>query len=106
MKSNQGIETFPDGYLQIIFFAYTIITTTNWKLKFGDEKMTYTLKQFMPLITFVVPSIIISVILFVFIEPPPHWSMILGFVVLLIMASFSYFMGIKGILKEKDAETK
>ena len=56
----------------------------------------------MPLITFVVPSIIISIILFVLM--PPHWSMILGFVVLLVMASFSYFMGIKGVLKEKDSE--
>lgn len=64
--------------------------------------MVYTLKQFMPLITFVVPSIIISIILFVLM--PPHWSMILGFVVLLVMASFSYFMGIKGVLKEKDSE--
>ncbi|MHA1347738.1 MAG: hypothetical protein ACTSVO_03455 [Candidatus Heimdallarchaeaceae archaeon] len=68
--------------------------------------MVYKLKQFMPLITFVIPSIIITVILFIFIQPAPHWSMIVGFVVLLIMASFSYFMGIRGILKEQEPETK
>ena len=66
--------------------------------------MEYTVKQFMPLITFVVPSIIISIVLFILM--PPHWSMILGFVVLLVMASFSYYMGIKGVLKEQDIETK
>ncbi|MBY9000346.1 MAG: hypothetical protein KGD64_05495 [Candidatus Heimdallarchaeota archaeon] len=66
--------------------------------------MVYTLKQFMPLITFVVPSIIISVILFVLL--PTDWYLIFGFAVLIIMASFSYFMGIKGVLKEKDTETE
>ncbi|MHA1552333.1 MAG: hypothetical protein ACTSQC_10365 [Candidatus Heimdallarchaeaceae archaeon] len=66
--------------------------------------MVYTIKQFMPLITFVIPSIIISIVLFILM--PPHWSMILGFVVLLVMASFSYFMGIKGVLKEQDTEIK
>jgi uncharacterized membrane protein YfcA len=68
------------------------------------KKMTYTLKQFMPLITFVVPSIIISIILFVLL--PTEWYMIVGFAVLVIMASFSYYMGIKGVLKEQDTETK
>jgi membrane protein implicated in regulation of membrane protease activity len=66
--------------------------------------MTYTIKQFMPLITFVVPSIIISIILFVLL--PTEWYMIVGFAVLVIMASFSYYMGIKGVLKEQDTETK
>ena len=65
--------------------------------------MKYTLKQFMPLITFVVPSIIISVLLFTLTELV-LWAMIVGFVVLLIMASFSYYMGIKGVLKEQDIE--
>ena len=67
--------------------------------------MTYTVKQFMPLITFVIPSIIISVLLFTLTETE-LWSMIVGFVVLLVMASFSYFMGIRGVLKEKDTEIK
>ncbi len=58
----------------------------------------------MPLITFVVPSIIISIILFVLL--PTEWYMIVGFAVLVIMASFSYYMGIKGVLKEQDTETK
>ena len=57
----------------------------------------------MPLITFVVPSIIISVLLFTLTELV-LWAMIVGFVVLLIMASFSYYMGIKGVLKEQDIE--
>lgn len=68
------------------------------------KKMVYTLKQFMPLLTFVVPSIIISTILFIFL--PTEWYLIVGFVVLLVMASFSYYMGIKGVLNEKDTETK
>ncbi|MHA1466362.1 MAG: hypothetical protein ACTSQ2_14825, partial [Candidatus Heimdallarchaeaceae archaeon] len=67
------------------------------------KKMVYTLKQFMPLITFVVPSIIISTILFIFL--PTEWYLIVGFVVLLVMASFSYYMGIKGVLKEKESDT-
>ncbi|MBA7515876.1 hypothetical protein ES705_07921 [subsurface metagenome] len=65
--------------------------------------MIYKFKQFIPLITFVVPSIIISIIMFVLMKT--EWTMIVGFVVLLLSACFTYFMGIRGVLKEQDTET-
>ena len=50
-------------------------------------------KYFVPLITFIVPTIIITTLLFWFTEPPPPIQLI-GLVILLIAACGTYVMGI------------
>ncbi|MHA1129365.1 MAG: hypothetical protein ACTSRC_07360 [Candidatus Helarchaeota archaeon] len=62
--------------------------------------MELELRHFYPLILFVVPTIIITIVLFII--EPPSITMIIGFIVLLVAACGTYYMGIKGVLKESD----
>lgn len=64
----------------------------NWKVKF---------KFFVPLLIFLISTIILSAVLFIVTEPPPP-ILLGGLVVLLIGACFSYYSGIKEVLKEKE----
>lgn len=57
------------------------------------------LKHFYPLILFIVPTIIISIVLFVFVEAPGTATLI-GFVILLVAACGTYYLGIWGALKD------
>jgi len=62
--------------------------------------MELKLKHFHSLFLFVVPSIIISVILFI--VEPPSTTILIGFIVLLVTACGTYYLGIRGVLKEKE----
>ncbi|MHA1278767.1 MAG: hypothetical protein ACTSQI_00965 [Candidatus Helarchaeota archaeon] len=62
--------------------------------------MELELRHFYPLILFVVPTIIITIVLFII--DPPSITMIIGFIVLLVAACGTYYMGIKGVLKESE----
>ncbi len=53
---------------------------------------------FFPLITFLIPTIIITTVLFIYIPPEP--IMLVGFIILLIAASSTYLMGIKAVIKD------
>lgn len=55
-------------------------------------------KHFQPLILFVVPTIIITIVLFIL--EPPSPTMLVGFIILLIAASATYYMGIRGVAKD------
>ena len=57
-------------------------------------------KHFYPLILFVIPTIIIAIIMFVL--DPPSLSTLIGFIVLLITACGTYYLGIRGVLKESE----
>ncbi len=58
-------------------------------------------KYFIPLLTFIIPTVIISAILFIVTEPPPPIQLA-GFVILLIAACGTYVMGVRGVLKDLD----
>ena len=58
-------------------------------------------KLFIPLLIFLISTIILSAVLFILTEPPPP-ILLGGLVVLLIGASFSYYSGVKAALEEKD----
>ena len=58
-------------------------------------------KLFVPLLIFLISTIILSAVLFILTEPPPP-ILLGGLVVLLIGASFSYYSGVKAALEEKD----
>ncbi len=56
-------------------------------------------KYIVPLITFLIPTIIITA--FLFYHDPPAPILMGGFVLLLIGVCGSYFMGIQKVLKDK-----
>ena len=60
------------------------------------------LKFFVPLIGFVVPTLIITAVLF-YLEPP-HISQKIGFGILMIAVCGTYYMGIKGVLDDMKKE--
>ncbi len=60
--------------------------------------MKYTFKHFQTLFIFVIPTIIITAILFALEQPSE--TIIIGFCVLLGAACLTYFLGIRGVLKE------
>jgi len=55
-------------------------------------------KYFQPLLLFVIPTIIITVIIFLL--DPPSLTIIIGFCILLIAAIGTYYLGIRSVLKE------
>ena len=55
-------------------------------------------KYFHPLLLFVIPTIIITITLF-WLEPPST-AIFIGFCVLLVAAIGTYYLGIRGVLKE------
>ena len=57
-------------------------------------------KHFNSLFLFVIPTIIITIILFVL--DPPSLTIIIGFIILLIAACGTYYLGIRGVLKESE----
>lgn len=57
-------------------------------------------KYFYPLVLFVISTLIISIILFIL--EPPSTAILIGFCVLLIAAIGTYYLGIRGILKESN----
>jgi len=57
-------------------------------------------KYFVPLITLIVPTLIITAILFTI--DPPSFLTIGGFVILIISTCGTYFMGIKAVLKDLE----
>ncbi len=62
--------------------------------------MELQLKHFYALFLFVIPSIIISIVLFIY--DPPSLSIIIGFIVLMGFACITYYLGIRGVLKESE----
>ena len=52
-------------------------------------------KYFNPLIIFLIPTIIISIFLFIFTQA--HIVTIIGFIILLIGACISYYLGLKAV---------
>jgi hypothetical protein len=62
-------------------------------------------KLFMPLLTFIIPTIIITAALFYFTEPPPPIQLG-GLVLLLVGACGTYYMGIKKAIEDKDESAK
>jgi EamA domain-containing membrane protein RarD len=59
-------------------------------------------KFFVPLIGFVVPTLIITAILFHL--EPPHISQKIGFCILMIAVCSTYYMGIKAVLDDIKKE--
>lgn len=59
------------------------------------------LKYFIPLITWVVPTIVISLIMFK-LDAPLTPTQNIGFAALLVSACITYGVGIKLVLKEKS----
>jgi glucan phosphoethanolaminetransferase (alkaline phosphatase superfamily) len=57
-------------------------------------------KYFYSLIYFVIPTIIITIILFIL--DPPSITIIIGFCILLVAAVATYYLGIRGVLKESN----
>ncbi len=55
-------------------------------------------KYFHSLLLFVIPTIIITIILFTL--DPPSPTILIGFCVLLVAAIGTYYLGIRGVLKE------
>lgn len=62
-------------------------------------------KHFVPLLIFIIPTIILTVALFVLTEPPPPIQLA-GLVCLLIGACFTYYSGVKAVLKETGQEKR
>lgn len=58
------------------------------------------LHYFVPLVLFIIPTIIISAVLFTF-EPPSTLTFI-GFIALVVSAAGVYYMGIKRVLETKE----
>ncbi len=54
-------------------------------------------KHFYPLILFLIPTLIISVILFTF--EPPSIAILIGFIALVVGACGSYYLGIRTALE-------
>ncbi len=63
--------------------------------------MKYTIKHFKALLIFVVPTLIITAVLFTL--EPPTTAIFIGFIVLFVGACLTYFLGIRGVLKENTA---
>lgn len=61
--------------------------------------MTLKMKYFIPLITFVIPTIVITIVLFII--DTPTLTIIIGFIVLLVAACLTYYLGIRAVLNEK-----
>ena len=57
-------------------------------------------KHFYPLIYFVIPTIIITIILFTL--DPPSITIFIGFCILLVAAIGTYYLGIRGVVKESN----
>jgi len=62
--------------------------------------MELKLKHFYSLFLFIVPTIIITIILFTL--EPPTTTILIGFIVLLIAACGTYYLGIRSVLKESE----
>jgi hypothetical protein len=62
-------------------------------------KMSFKMKNYIPLITFVIPTIIITIILFII--DTPSLTIIIGFIILLVAACLTYYLGIRTVLNEK-----
>jgi hypothetical protein len=58
-------------------------------------------KHYTPLIIFLIPTIVITIILFLLEENTPSPTLIAGTVILLVAASVTYHLGIRSVLKEK-----
>lgn len=58
-------------------------------------------KFFVPLITFIIPTIIITAILFMVTETPPLIHLV-GLVILLIAACATYVIGINTVVKDQN----
>lgn len=58
-------------------------------------------KFFVPLITFIIPTIIITTVLFVVTEPPPPIQLV-GLIILLISACVTYVLGVKSVIKDQN----
>ncbi len=56
---------------------------------------------FIPLLTFIIPAVIISTLLFMLDTPPPPIQLV-GFVVLLIGCCVTYYMGVSRVFKEMN----
>jgi hypothetical protein len=59
-------------------------------------------KFFVPLIGFIVPTIVITLILFTL--EPPHISQRIGFIFLVLGACGSYYLGVKNVLDDKNRD--
>jgi|GEM_PF-2462203 len=59
-------------------------------------------KYFIPLISFMIPTIVISTILFVIDAPPPPVQLG-GFIVLLIAVCGTYYLGLKKVFDDITA---
>ncbi|HUX98957.1 MAG TPA: hypothetical protein VMV49_05350 [Candidatus Deferrimicrobium sp.] len=55
-------------------------------------------KHFHSLLLFVIPTIIITIVLFIL--DPPSPTILIGFIILLIAACGTYYLGIKAVVKE------
>jgi hypothetical protein len=64
--------------------------------------MKYTFNHIKPLLIFIIPTLVITAILFYF--DTPSITIIIGFCVLLAAACLTYFLGIHGVLKEGAAK--
>ncbi len=62
-------------------------------------------KFFVPLITFIIPTIVITTILFMVTEPPPPIQLV-GLVILLISACATYVMGINTVVKDQKESSR
>lgn len=58
-------------------------------------------KYLLPLLGWLIPTIIISLIMFKY-DAPLTQSQYIGFTALLVSACITYFAGIKVVLKDKD----
>lgn len=56
-------------------------------------------KYFIPLVLFIIPTIIITTLLFIF-DAPPSPAQLIGFIILLIAACITYYMGLKRLLDD------
>lgn len=62
--------------------------------------MTLKFKYFVPLLTFLIPTLIITPIVWIF--EAPGILTILGFTILIISVVVTYYMGIKGVIEDSS----
>lgn len=62
--------------------------------------MTLKFKYFVPLLTFLIPTLIITPIVWIF--EAPGFLTIIGFTILIISVVVTYYMGIKGVIEDSS----
>ena len=62
--------------------------------------MTLKFKYFVPLLTFLIPTIIITPIIWIF--ETPGFITIIGFTALIISVVVTYYMGIRAVIKDSS----